>query len=264
MRPLDISGERYGRLTALEFTGRHRSKTRLWLCRCDCGTLCEVMLSNLRSGHSRSCGCTNRDHPPRKKLDLAGHRCGRLVVLEITPRKVRSSYLWLCRCDCGKTVEVSGSKLRNGHTRSCGCLRVDQVTTQGGITTDPGTRVGWKLWHGVVRRCCNEDDRGYPNYGGRGIAIYSEWRESPWRFVEWLDENLGPRPKGYSLDRIDNDGNYEPGNLRWASRSTQQRNRRHHIYVRGAEAEKLRAYAASVGITPAQALSLAIERLAVT
>lgn len=265
MRPLDLTGQRYGRLTAVEYTGRYCGKIRLWLCRCDCGQLCEVMLNNLRSGHTQSCGCLSRDEPNRKKYDLAGQRCGRLTVLEITTRRSKKGdtgdYLWRCRCDCGSAVTVSGSKLRNGHTRSCGCLHRAKLSTQAGLSVDPDTRALWKLWHGMRSRCCNPNNKSYPAYGGRGIKVYEPWLDSPFEFVEWMRLNLGPRPDGCSLDRIDNDGNYEPGNLRWANRSTQQRNRRPHIYVRGAEAERLRAYAASQGITPSEALTCAIEHL---
>ena len=81
-------------------------------------------------------------------------------------------------------------------------------------------------WFNMVSRCTNPTTEGYASYGGRGISVYSEWVENPIAFFNYCDENLGPIPEGYSIDRIDNDGNYEPGNIRWADWSTQNRNRR--------------------------------------
>lgn len=86
----------------------------------------------------------------------------------------------------------------------------------------------YNRWQGMNKRCYNPNNKRFPSYGGRGISVYPEWRTkaNPKAFCEWIDANLGPCPEGMSLDRIDNDGNYEPGNLRWASAKTQYENRR--------------------------------------
>jgi hypothetical protein len=77
----------------------------------------------------------------------------------------------------------------------------------------------------MMRRCKSQEHPGYHRYGGRGISVCDEWRASPAAFIAWVDANLGPRPSGMTLDRIDNDGNYEPGNVRWATAAQQQANR---------------------------------------
>src|SRR3954471_21516055 len=82
------------------------------------------------------------------------------------------------------------------------------------------------LWKSIKRRCLHPNSRSYPHYGGRGISIHPAWVHDAKAFITWIEENLGPRPDGMSLDRVDNDGNYEPGNLRWATSAEQQRNRR--------------------------------------
>ena len=87
------------------------------------------------------------------------------------------------------------------------------------------------IWRGMVRRCHAPTDAGFRNYGARKIEVYEPWRDDPRPFIEWIEENLGPRPEGMSLDRIDNDGNYEPGNLRWATAKEQVNNRRRSLFV---------------------------------
>ncbi len=101
-------------------------------------------------------------------------------------------------------------------------------------------------WQGMKGRCLNPTDRQYRNYGGRGISVHSDWRDDFPAFRDWVEANLGKRPEGYSLDRIDNDGNYEPGNLRWASARTQAGNRRTIAALEG-QVSFLRAELARLG-----------------
>jgi hypothetical protein len=156
--------------------------------------------------------------------DMTGQTFGLLTVLErgtkLTPSK--QAY-WLCRCRCGLQVEVNGSSLRSGRTHSCGCGRVKH-----GLANKAAE---YHVWEGIKQRCLNPSRRGYEYWGGRGITICERWLD-----FENFYEDMGPRPgSGYSIDRIDNDGNYEPGNCRWATASEQQRNTRRsrrsgHLY----------------------------------
>lgn len=167
-------------------------------------------------------------------IDETGNRYERLVVLERGPADNSGEACWLCQCDCGETTVTRGSALRTGHTRSCGCLHKEMLenglVVRHGMNRRAGKHPVYKLWENIKSRCYNPNAKGYKDYGGRGIMVYEPWRNDPQAFVEWIEVNLGPRPEGYSLDRIDNNGDYVPGNLRWADRKTQVSNRREVVY----------------------------------
>lgn len=161
-------------------------------------------------------------------IDLEGMKFGRLTVVgrAIDMSAKRKEARWKCVCDCGHEIVVSGYGLRSGHTKSCGCYQLEKALatsikhgeTKGGISTDE-----YKIWAGAKRRCTDKTYKGYKNYGGRGIKMCNEWRDNFSKFIE----EVGRRPGNeYSIDRIDNDGDYEPGNVRWATRSQQNKNRR--------------------------------------
>jgi hypothetical protein len=136
-----------------------------------------------------------------------------------------------CRCDCGTERDVLTFLLVSGRSQSCGCLKREQVSTLVKRTRwkDSHGRSGtplYQLWRRIRRRCYDPKAHNYRYYGGRGITVCDAWRNDAGAFIAWIEANLGPCPPGRSLDRVNNDGNYEPGNLRWATRSQQVRNRR--------------------------------------
>jgi hypothetical protein len=179
---------------------------------------------------------------PQRFEDLTGNRYGRLVALRREPSERYTK--WACQCDCGNLKTVQAVSLKNGDTQSCGCLfreraskrfkgRKDRITH--GLSRSPEYRV----WASMLERCRNPNTVGYPRYGGRGIKVCERW-DSFDNFIA----DMGRRPSGdYSIEREDNDGNYEPSNCRWATREEQAYNRTKTILIdyRGAKITTLEA-----------------------
>ena len=164
------------------------------------------------------------------KHDLKGQIFGKLKVIKEAP-KLNGRVRWECLCECGAVREVLPQHLKSGRTKSCGCHNketqrqrfIKQNTTHG----MSHRRVLFDCWHGIRNRCLNEQCPSYEGYGSRGITICDEWKDDLPAFISYVDEVLGEKPSSsHSLDRIDNDGNYEPGNVRWADAITQANNRR--------------------------------------
>lgn len=160
---------------------------------------------------------------------VVGDRFGRLLVLAVI-NKDRCGQKFLCRCDCGKDRSVYSHNIRSGKTKSCGCLH--RETTRLRSTVHGAKRNGIKTpeygtWQAMLSRCINQNDGSFPDYGGRGIQVCKRWIES---FQNFLDD-VGLRPTGKTLDRINNDGNYEPNNCHWATKKQQARNTRTNRWI---------------------------------
>jgi hypothetical protein len=148
------------------------------------------------------------------------------LTVETYSGKVGKRHLWLCRCKCGKrTRPIDGSNLKAGHSTSCGCLRAAKSSARvrtHGLSKTPEH----KIWMSMISRCRDKGNTSYRWYGARGIAVCKQWQAPNTGFVAFLTD-MGPRPQGLTLERIDNDGDYKPDNCIWATPSTQNRNRRY-------------------------------------
>jgi hypothetical protein len=200
-------GQRFGRLVLISLHGRTASRKILWRCRCDCGNEIITQIDNVRGGNTSSCGCT-RLH------DVAGQRFGPLLVMRLVKRGKHTS--WECQCDCGARTIVRGDCLRLRDVKgSCGC-----ATRRHGGSQSPT----YQSWLAMRERCYRRKNVNFRNYGGRGIQVCARW----FVFENFLAD-IGERPPGTTLDRINPNGHYMPSNCRWATSLEQGLNKRRTI-----------------------------------
>lgn len=221
------AGDRFGNLTVIERGVDYHNPSggvypRWWLS-CDCGKKIVRHQTQLHKGQTRDCGCGWRF-----QSFPIGQTFGLLVVTGLG-RKVGKYWKVPCRCACGMETMPFAFCLSSGKTASCGsCQRTVSETTKMAVaqanTKHGGTgSAEYRAWYAMRRRCNDPKNKAYKNYGGRGITVCDEWQSD---FQAFLD-HIGPKPSpDLSLDRIDNNRGYEPGNVRWADQSTQSRNRR--------------------------------------
>ena len=157
--------------------------------------------------------------------NLENKRFGRWIVVEKTNKRSSESIVWLCKCDCGNIKKIRSSSLTHGETLSCGCLRKElfknRTTRHGMYNTST-----YRAWCGMKSRCNNQKNKRYYDYGGRGISVCERWNN-----FENFYKDMGIKPKGKSLDRIDNNKGYEPSNCKWSIPIEQLNNTRRNSYI---------------------------------
>lgn len=178
----------------------------------------------------------------KKSIDLTGQKFGNLTVLKFAYMKKHKSY-WRCLCDCGIEKVVRADKLKSGNTKSCGCIRHISNESRGW-----GKTRLYRIYRAMRSRCTDKNHKSYKDYGGRGIKICDEWLDNSLSFYNWAMTN------GYddtlSIDRIDNNGNYEPSNCRWAAIKEQNRNNSNcHYLTYNNETHCLAEWAEILGIS---------------
>lgn len=209
----NLTGQKFRKLTVVEYASPEQYGSGMWKVRCDCGSSLVVRGNDLKSGNTKSCGCLRRS-------DLTGQKYGKLTVIGFAEIRNKTAY-WKTVCDCGRRKTLPGPQIKNGSIRSCNCLKGD-VRVIHGHGRRAATSRTYKSWRNMKQRCLNPNHRHYEYYGGRGITVCERWRKS---FENFLAD-MGERPLGTSIDRIDNNGNYEPGNCRWMHWQGQVENKR--------------------------------------
>ncbi len=214
----DLIGKKFGKLTVLKKAESSHSGSQRYLCRCSCGGEIVVQYGNLLSKSVAHCGCSRKS-----VADMTGFKVGRLTVIKRAENSISGRVQWLCECECGNKVVAVAHQLVVGDTQSCGCLRRESIrymSTTHGLRKHPL----YMRWLGMKDRCLNSNNKSFIHYGGRGILICQEWIDSFKLFYDFC------MSKGWNgnleLDRINNNGNYEPSNLRFVTRKENVRNRR--------------------------------------
>jgi len=160
--------------------------------------------------------------------DLTGQRYGRLIAINSTDEKKGGSIVWKCLCDCGNLTVVPVSGLRSGNTRSCGCLNKETSVNNLNPTTHGMSKTKiYKVWVDMLNRCRSKNSKDYERYGGRGITVCKRWL----RFESFY-KDMGDRPEGLTIERKNNNGNYELSNCKWATQKEQCNNKRNNRIIK--------------------------------
>ncbi|HDY87992.1 MAG TPA: hypothetical protein ENH82_07765, partial [bacterium] len=162
-----------------------------------------------------------------RRTNLIGMQFGRLFIEEYSHNNKQGKAYWKAKCSCGETRIILTSDLKSGHTKSCGCLRKEillKCSFKHGLNRTPT----YRSWSGMKARCLNPKEPAYKYYGGRGIKVCDRWLNS----FENFYTDMGKKPEGLTIERLDNNGDYSPGNCKWATRTEQMNNTRHNTILK--------------------------------
>lgn len=226
---IDLIGQKFGRLTVVSRLSDHSNGWK-WHCICDCGNEIDVVGSSLKHGTTKSCGClaketriqTGKNSKGRKSarfIDLTGQRFGRLTVIQRVENSKAGMVRWLCRCDCGNTTITTTAHLRDGHTKSCGCLGLEHAT-RAKIKHGQANTPLYRVFRSMHNRCELNTCKGFKWYGAKGIKVCDQWKEFQ-PFMDWALSH--GYKKGLTIDRIDPNKDYCPENCEWVTRSENSR-----------------------------------------
>lgn len=216
-----LNGKKFNMITVLHEDFNHLKKSgkqARYVCRCECGTIFTCDKSNIVHERSYSCGCKKRLYN-----DFTNCRFGRLIALKPMGLNQHKEMTWLCKCDCGNETTTNAYSLKSGMTKSCGCLKHSKRVNAMRNTLPWYDKINM-AYGNMKTRCYNPKYSLYEGYGGRGITVCDEWRNDFKAFYDWAIQN--GFNENLTLDRKDNDGNYEPSNCRWVDDIVQSNNRR--------------------------------------
>ena len=223
-----LVGKRFNSLVILDI---YRENKRTFAkCKCDCGNIKDINLSNIKRGLSKSCGCSQRRKEGSDSY-LFEKPIGKLTVIKFHHKDDHYIRHYLCKCECGNYKVIAENHLKDGTTKSCGCYQVEARITCKNMT---GTRFH-NIWRSMKQRCYDKNCSAYHHYGGRGITICKDWLDFNNFYNDMYQSYLNHveefGEKQTTIDRIDVNGDYEPSNCRWATMEEQAKNKRRVIRV---------------------------------
>lgn len=226
----DLTGQRFGKLIVLEDTHRtNKYGKEIWLCKCDCGNMTEKASTYLKNTLRPYCGkCKLPQGKSHKFKDLTGQKFNMFTVIKVDRFTPHGTY-WLCKCDCGELDSVRTDMLTLNRIKSCGCVHYAEGFKN--KIKIKNTKI-YTTWNSMKARCYNPNSTHFKDYGGRGIKVCEEWLDKKkgfLNFYNWAYQNGFVETKDRkqcTLDRINNNGNYEPSNCRWITIQEQQKNKR--------------------------------------
>jgi hypothetical protein len=221
----NLFGERFGRLECIRPLLGEGFKRITWRCICDCGNYTNVSANSLIMGNTKSCGCYKSEKiRETHKIDIQGRVYGLLTALK-PDGKIRGCTAWLCQCECGKQKRIPIAALNCGNSKSCGSKIHSSLVTEAKKLNELN-KTEYMTWSAMKDRCKNPKNKSYKYYGGRGIEVCERWE----KFENFL-EDMGKKPEGYSIERVDVNGNYDKLNCKWVPKSEQSQNKRNNRYL---------------------------------
>jgi hypothetical protein len=219
----NIKGKKFNMLTAIDYS--HSNNGAFWNFKCDCGKTVCLRSSVVVHGYQKSCGCLAKSTMFKSKVNISkGDFINGLKILDNGIKEGHNKkYSFLCTC--GNEFSALISNILKGNTTSCGCQK-SKINREKNLKHGMSNSSIYRLWHNIMRRCYDPKNLAYKNYGGRGIKVCKRWHS-----FELFYKDMGEKPKGKSIERKNNNGNYSPSNCKWETKLIQANNTRKNIYI---------------------------------